>query len=268
MPNMHHSHSLLVLSSIPYSIPSVQSDESPCFSEFLLSTEKENIPCPQLLGHSERERERESAARVQQENGWPLGLQQLNARVGIIRNHDHDGSTSFSSLLTASPSSSFSSSLSRSHPDTESTGSFFHDKNNSLGSLIGASSILQLSSRLTRGRPSETLREQKNCYKSKPWLFSLCPKLSTDAVNTNNNTPSLAYFLEAERRATNIYKRNQVPVIIGPDVFSNVRPDSGLNLLSSRLGSNVGRRSLMVLFEHDYGFGAPMLFSCFCRPLY
>ena len=51
-----------------------------------------------------------------QEEGWPLGLQPLNARIGLVRNRDFSGSVSFSTLLTASPSSS---SISSSDLDTE-----------------------------------------------------------------------------------------------------------------------------------------------------
>lgn len=44
---------------------------------------------------------------MQQEDGWPLGLQPLSLRVGLVRNH---GSVSFNTLLTGSPSSSTDSS--------------------------------------------------------------------------------------------------------------------------------------------------------------
>ncbi|KAJ6381312.1 hypothetical protein OIU77_030063 [Salix suchowensis] len=131
----------------------------------------------------------------QQEDGWPLGLRPLNARVGIDL-------------------------------DTESTGSFFHDNSLTLGSLIGVSSILELSTRSTRGRTTETSREQKN-YKSKPWLFSICSRLSPDVVSTNNNAPSLGHFLRVERRAAaNIHRRG---MIYGPRDFSPNLPDSGVN---------------------------------------
>jgi len=42
---------------------------------------------------------------ILQEDGWPLGLRPLNARVGLVRNRDFNGSISFSTLLTASNSS-------------------------------------------------------------------------------------------------------------------------------------------------------------------
>lgn len=45
-----------------------------------------------------------------QEGGWPLGLQPVNLRVGLVRNRNLSGSASFSTLLTASPTSTDSSS--------------------------------------------------------------------------------------------------------------------------------------------------------------
>ncbi|KAF8397500.1 hypothetical protein HHK36_016417 [Tetracentron sinense] len=145
---------------------------------------------------------------AQQEDGWPLGLQLLNMRVGLVRNRDYSGSISFNTFLTGSPSSSTDSS---SDLDSESTGSFFHDKSITLGSLIGASSILELPGRSARGRRAEALRGKKS-YRSKTWFFSLCSKVSTNAESASN-PPSLSHFLEAERRAANGYRRNQSPII-------------------------------------------------------
>ncbi|OMO97160.1 hypothetical protein COLO4_14818 [Corchorus olitorius] len=209
---------------------------------------------------------------AQREEGWPLGLQPLNARIGLVRNRDFAGSASFSTLLTASPSSS---SISSSDLDTESTGSFFHDKSITLGSLIGISSFLDLSRRSTRRRPTETLRDQKN-YKSRPWLFSLCSKLSTDAVDTNN-TQSLGQFLEVERmRAAggNIYRRNQTPVpASAPGDFQPVTLASEPNSLfvGDRIAppSNAvdGLKSDRELLEHGNGYGVPLLLSCLCGQL-
>ncbi|KAJ6363050.1 hypothetical protein OIU78_003269 [Salix suchowensis] len=136
----------------------------------------------------------------QQEDGWPLGLRPLNARVGLVRNRDVNGSVSFSTLLSASNSSSTDSS---SDLDTESS------RQDQLGE-----------------RTTETSREQKN-YKSKPWLFSICSRLSPDVVSTNNNAPSLGHFLRVERRAAaNIHRRG---MIYGPRDFSPNLPDSGVN---------------------------------------
>ncbi|CAK9185293.1 unnamed protein product [Ilex paraguariensis] len=212
---------------------------------------------------------------AQREDGWPLGLQPLNVRVGLVRHRDLNGSVSFNTLLTGSP---IYSSDSSSDLDTESTGSFFHDKSITLGSLIGISSILQLSRRSTRGRPVETSRDKKSSTKSKTWLFSLCSKLSTDAVSMNN-TPSLGHFLEAERRAATSYRRDQSPNADGPDDFSHALPVSDSNSLfisgqvapppqsSSWVGSDGERGSNRGLFEHGNGYGAPLVFSCLCGHL-
>ncbi|MFQ6619604.1 hypothetical protein Gotur_001374, partial [Gossypium turneri] len=182
-----------------------------------------------------------------QEEGWPLGLQPLNVRVGLPgRNHDYSGSISFNTILTGSPTSSTDSS---SDLDTEgskispfscsieqtvfdkfakskrsgflrgqSTGSFFHDKSITLGSLIGVSSIWELSKRSIRGRKAEATREKRN-NRSKVWLFSLCSRDNTDAENVNNanNAPSLGHFLAVERRAASGYRRNHSPTVNGPD---------------------------------------------------
>lgn len=212
-----------------------------------------------------------------QGDGWPLGLQPLNVRVELVRNRDLNGSVSFNTLLTGSPTSSPSSSSS--DLDTESTGSFFHDKSITLGSLIGVSSILELSRRSTTGKAAETIRDKKH-YKPKPWLFSICSKLSTDAVTMNNNTPSLQQFLEAERRAANIYKRNQNPITYGSGNISHALPVTDHNGLlvignadapdrsSPCTSSDYERRSNEGLFQHSTnGYGNPLLLSCLCGPL-
>ncbi|KAJ9185199.1 hypothetical protein P3X46_004857 [Hevea brasiliensis] len=208
---------------------------------------------------------------VLQEDGWPLGLRPVNARVGLLRNRDFNGSISCSTLLTGSPSSTTDSS---SDLDTESTGSFFHEKSITFGSLIGVSSILELSRRSARRRTTEALRDQKNC-KSKHWFFSLCSKLSTDAVNTNH-TPSLGHFLDAERKAANI-QRSDGPIAYAPNDFSPVLHNSDMNSLfvggqvarqsSSSLGADGGRRSNTELLEHGNGYGLPLLFTCLCGQL-
>ncbi|XP_065853509.1 uncharacterized protein [Euphorbia lathyris] len=192
-----------------------------------------------------------------QEDGWPLGLRPVNARIGMVRNRDQfNGSISFTTLLTASPTCTTDSS---SDLDTQSTGSFFHDKSITLGSLIGVSSILELSRRSTRRRTSEeTLKDEKNC-RSRFWLFSLCSKLSTDAVKTEERAPSLGQFLQAERRAIN---RNSPNFVYGPNDFSPVVPlSSHVNPLfvgdeivpQARDDGGGGRR--------NNGYGAPLLFS-------
>ncbi|PON76136.1 hypothetical protein TorRG33x02_243380 [Trema orientale] len=255
---------------------------------------------------------------AQQDEGWPLGLRPLNARLGLMRSLDLSGSASFNTLLTASPTSSI---ISSSDLDTEtgkllfsvvrtlskspvlsstvdgfsgifitagrssllglsqlkvfvaSTGSFFHDKSKTLGSLIGVSSIFELSRRSTRGRTAENLRDRKN-FKSKPWLFSLCSKLTTDAVTATNNTPSLGHFLEAERTraiASNLNTRNQIPLQYGPNDYSPVPTVGDVNSLfvdglvapqrSTPSGdANHGVRFNSELLEDGGDLGVPLLF--------
>lgn len=60
-----------------------------------------------------------------QEEGWPLGLQPLNVRVGLVRNRHLSGSISFNTLLTGSPTSS---TVSSSDLDTEVSNKIFPDK--------------------------------------------------------------------------------------------------------------------------------------------
>ncbi|GAV57917.1 hypothetical protein CFOL_v3_01453 [Cephalotus follicularis] len=169
---------------------------------------------------------------MSQQEGWPLGLQPLNMRVGLVMNdHDSSRSVSFNTLLNGSSTSSTDTS---SDLDTESTGSFFHDRSITLGSLIGVSSILELSKRSLRrslrGRKAEVLKEKKSNNKSRTWLFSLCSRDSTDAENVNNPL-SLGHFLAVERRASNGCRRNQSPDFFGPDdelvlAHTNTQPNS------------------------------------------
>ncbi|KAJ7961454.1 60S Ribosomal protein [Quillaja saponaria] len=194
---------------------------------------------------------------AQQEEGWPLGLRPLNARVGLVRNLDFSGSVSFSTLLTGSPTSLTDSS---SDLDTESTGSFFRDKSITLGSLIGISSILELSRRSIRGRPAETSRDKK-IHRLKPWLFSsLCSKLSTDAVRVSN-TPSLGHFLEAERRT---YRRNEYPSDFSPVPDSNTLFAGGEIAIPASLVEDGAKESSSEFVEHGNGYGVPIVFSCLC----
>ncbi|KAA8549257.1 hypothetical protein F0562_000941 [Nyssa sinensis] len=207
---------------------------------------------------------------AQQEEGWPLGLQPLNVRIGLVRNHDFSGSISFNTLITGSPSSSTDSS---SDFDTESTGSFFHDKSITLGSLIGVSSIVDLPRRSMRGRRPEPLAVKKS-YKTKTRCFSLCPRDSTDAESVKNNTPSLGHFLAVERRAATEHRMNYNPTICGPDELALAQPDTEPNSLfvngriappqmSPWFGSDVEGRQNKGLEDGD-GYGAPVLFSCMC----
>lgn len=142
----------------------------------------------------------------------------------------------------------------------QSTGSFFDI---TLGSLVGVSSILELSRsrRSTRGRRAEeNVRDRRN---NKPWLFSLCSKQSTDAVNARN-TSSLDNFLEAERRscatASHIYRRRiQSPTSVTiSDAANSLIVDGGQvaappQSSAPNLGENGGRQSNNFL--HGNGCG-------------
>ncbi|KAG5253719.1 60S Ribosomal protein [Salix suchowensis] len=208
---------------------------------------------------------------ARQEEGWPLGLQPLNARVGIAGNGDFSGSRSFNTLLTVSSSTDSSSDL-----DTESTGSFFHDRSVTLGSLIGVSNILELSRKSTRTRKVEVAEDKKSC-KPKTWIFSLCSRDTTDAkISVNNYTPSLGHLLAVERRAAGEYRRNHSHVIYGSHdelelaqpvtepnslfVNGHVAPPR-LNQSSGAGAERIGNEEL----EHcSSGYGVPVLFSCMC----
>ncbi|KAF1897502.1 hypothetical protein Lal_00035208 [Lupinus albus] len=161
---------------------------------------------------------------AQQEEGWPLGLRFLNSRIGLVRNGDFSRSVSFRSTML---DDSFTHSIdSSSDLDTKSTGSFFHDKNITLGTLIGISSFLELSRKSTRGIIVEPSKDNRKNQKLKPWLFSLCSRLSTDAVRVND-APSLGYYLEAERRNASTYKRNPCPTY-GHNGFSSIQESSSM----------------------------------------
>ncbi|XP_058729348.1 uncharacterized protein LOC131601524 [Vicia villosa] len=174
---------------------------------------------------------------AQEEEGWPFGLNLLNPRNVLVRNGEFSGSISFTTFFT---SSSIRSTDSSSYFDTESTGSLFHDKSITLGSLLGVSSFLELSRRSIRGREMEPSKEDKKNHKLKPWLFSLCTKLTTDAVSPNN-VPSLGQYLVAERRARRArrtYRRNQCASVDGHNVFSPVQESN-----SPFVGSQAARSS-------------------------
>ncbi|MED6131925.1 hypothetical protein PIB30_014637 [Stylosanthes scabra] len=178
---------------------------------------------------------------AQQEEGWPLGLRLLNARIGMVRNGDFSGSVSFTTILTSSTTTTTPSIDSSSDLDTqESTGTFFHDRGITLGSLIGISSFLQLSRRsttTTMEEPPSSNNKKKNHHKlMKPyWLFSLCSKLNTDAVivHSDADAPSLGQYLEAERRAAaaaarNNQRRNQCQEIYVPNDFDTIQYSNSL----------------------------------------
>ena len=142
------------------------------------------------------------------------------------------------------------------------------------------SSIFNLSRRSSRGRTVGASKDKKNC-KSKHWLFSLCSKLTPDAVNVSN-APSLGHFLEAERRgSTNINRRNhgQRPIEYGPDDFSPamaVSDDNGLFVdgvvaaaEASSASENADHGGTRSNSELLYGnrFRTPLLVSCLCGQL-
>ncbi|GMI97100.1 hypothetical protein HRI_003379300 [Hibiscus trionum] len=146
------------------------------------------------------------------EDGWPLGLQRVRVARPSSSNHDHSGSVSFNTLLTASPSSS-------SDLDTELTGSCSHDNSITFGSLIGVSSILELSKRSVRGKKAEATKQNRinnNNKTSKVWVFSLCSRDNVDVESDNmiDVPSSLGHFLAVERRAASGCRRNHSPNLV------------------------------------------------------
>ncbi|KAK4270306.1 hypothetical protein QN277_023356 [Acacia crassicarpa] len=223
---------------------------------------------------------------AQEQEGWPLGLGLLNARIGLVRSHNNDnaefsgsGSASFTTLLTPSLSSA-SMDSSSSHLDYQSTGSLFQDKsNNTLGNLIGISSIFELSRRSSRGRMVEPFRDNKRIHKLKPWLFSLCSRLTTDAVVAMNrdgdNVPSLGHYLEEERRAANAgtWRNRTFSYPYGVNDFSPVRDDSNSLFLGGQVvapecaameGEEGGREPSRALLGQSNGYGGLVVFPCLC----
>lgn len=212
---------------------------------------------------------------ARQEEGWPLGLQPLNVRVGLVRNRNYSGSTSFNTLMSSSPSSS---TVSSSDLDTESTGSFFHDSSTTLGSLIGVPRIVNLSRRSLRGTANPGATGSQKNYKSKTWCFSLCPTNTTDAENATTSTPSLGQFLAVERRAAHEHRNSYSSLIYGPDEIANSQLDSEQpNSLfvnghiapppgsSPCSGSDVNRRQRNELLGHSNNEqGVPLMFPCIC----
>lgn len=215
---------------------------------------------------------------AQQEGGWPLGLQPLNVRVGLVRGRNFSGSTSFNTILSGSPSSSTDSS---SDLDTESTGSFFHDRSTTLGSLIGVPRIVNLSRRSIRGTSnSEAINGAHKNYRSRTWCFSLCPTDTTDAETTTRDPPSLGHFLAVERRAAadEHQRRSHSSVFCGPDelaiacdrepnslfVNGQIAPPAHESSSSPLSGSDVHRRNTNGLGQGS-GQGFPVLqFPCIC----
>ncbi|KAF4368745.1 hypothetical protein CsatB_029809 [Cannabis sativa] len=212
---------------------------------------------------------------AQQEEGWPLGLQPLNARVGLARNRDFSGSISFNTLITGSPTCSTDSS---SDLDTESTGSFFHDKSITLGSLIGVNSILELSRRSIRGRKSEPSKENKssNTRTRRIWCFSICSSSDTSDIAENSNDaapPSLGHFLAVERKTANECRSDQRQTsFYGPDELAMAQSTAETNTLfidgciapprsSPCSGTEMNMRRSRGL-DHCLGCGFSLLCPC------
>ncbi|PPS01912.1 hypothetical protein GOBAR_AA18767 [Gossypium barbadense] len=219
-----------------------------------------------------------------EEQGWPLGLEPLNARIGLQKGRceeavgldpladsmpkwDHFGGPSCIYMKPALHFPLMNANVS--------TGSFFHDKSIPLGTLIGLSSFLELSSRSsTRQRTTQSSTNHNNGYKSRPWPFSFCPKLTTDAVYTNNKSRSLGHYLAVERRAAtgNIGRRDRNSVGHKPvgdlsPVMLNTEQNS--LFVNDRIAPRIdGRKSAdRGLLEHGHGYGVPLLLSCLCRQL-
>lgn len=205
---------------------------------------------------------------AQQREGWPLGLQPVNVRVGLGRNgrENSTGSISFNTLLTGSPTSSTDSS---SDLDTESTGSFFHDRSITLGSLIGASTMLELSRRSTRIRKPEAVKNKKS---SRPriWFFSLCSGVSTDVENMDNAATaaaqSLGHFLAVERKAADECRRTggQSPIMYGPDEIVIAQRESGASNSLFVDGRVAPPRAASPGAEEGDGYGVSLILCCAC----
>lgn len=153
----------------------------------------------------------------------------------------------------------------------QSTGSFFRDRNATLGSLIGAGRILEQSRRSSRFRSSEVSFRGKRCNQrnhksSRPWLFSLCSRLSTDAVRIDT-APSLGFFLEAERRAAITYrKNNNPPPVSDPNtttlMSSDVPQTAAMSGSVSLVVYATREHQVGQMIEHDSRYGVPSLLSC------
>ncbi|XP_028548908.1 uncharacterized protein LOC110097448 isoform X1 [Dendrobium catenatum] len=168
---------------------------------------------------------------MDQQEGWPLGLQPLSLRLGLIRNFDFFDSVSFSSANTGS---SRSTSLTSSDFDSESFGYLSQERNVTLGSFMGIrGSILELSRRpFRRSRRHESLTEKKP--KNKPW-FSLCTKPQLE-FEKGDCSQSLGQFLEMERKACNLHE--------SPRVHSGIchtNNGHGLPLIFQCIGKRVTR---------------------------
>uniref|UniRef100_A0A1D1YS61 Uncharacterized protein At3g17950 n=1 Tax=Anthurium amnicola TaxID=1678845 RepID=A0A1D1YS61_9ARAE len=170
---------------------------------------------------------------LQQEDGWPLGLQFMNGRIGgASRDVDFSGSVSFNTLFSGHETSPTDAS---SDLETESTGSAaFHDRSTTLGSLTGITGLLDLSSRSFRNWRQRCVRNSSKSSQKKPrarFFFSLCARSHVDSEAAGggggSKISSLGYFLEVERRACEAHTRNRrrrVPISYEADGVGE--PDS------------------------------------------
>ncbi|CAA7398121.1 unnamed protein product [Spirodela intermedia] len=142
-----------------------------------------------------------------QEGGWPLGLRRLGVRIGLRRSGDLSGSMSFSTLISASPTSSIGSSSSSSDSDTQaSLGSFFRD-----GGATTLGRLMELSGAFFRSGSGEgqppaggRRRRPRNWLLLRPCTRATAAVAAGDDVEPGGGggrTPSLGHFLQAERRA-------------------------------------------------------------------
>lgn len=123
----------------------------------------------------------------------------------------------------------------------------------------------------------EPFKDNKKNQKLKPWLFSLCSRLTTDAVavNSDNNVPSLGHYLEEERRAANAStcRKRTFSYPYGVNDFSPVRDSNSLFLedqvaapecAATEGGEEGGREPSRALLGQSNGYGGLIVFPCLC----
>lgn len=158
----------------------------------------------------------------------------------------------------------------------QSTGSFFHDNSITLGSLMGVSSILELYRRSIRRPKTEVMKSRKGKKSnSSSWLPCLCSRGSN--LDAENNPPSLGQFLALERRAVNEHRKNQSPLICGPDdefalaqtitepntlfVNGTIAPPRSITSMQSM---GTGRESKAIGHGNKWFGSLAGMFSCMC----
>ncbi|WVZ17669.1 hypothetical protein V8G54_010651 [Vigna mungo] len=136
--------------------------------------------------------------------------------------------------------------------DEMSTASFFRDKSMTLGSLMRISSFLEVSRRSSKGRLEQPSKNNENNHKLRPWLFSLCSKLTTDAVSVS----AAGNNLLSERKAANHRRNNHCSTIYGHNDLFPVQESKSLFV-----GGHVAHNAL----EKSNGYGKPVTLCCLCR---